>query len=707
MLPSSPIQTKGVTNMIRRFDYGQPLPTESLIKDIPLSDEALTCFDVSTGEKGLTFTRRLGRDDLIFGLGETVRGLNKRGHIYRSWNTDEFAHHEDRQSLYASHNFLIFYGEGKPLGVFFDDPGEVIFDLGYTSADTATITSVNGDLRVITIEEDSLNAIVRSFRELIGPCYLPPKWAFGYIQSRWGYAADKEVRTIVSEHRSRHIPLDGVCMDIDYMVDYKDFSWNRESFPDLKQLCADMKDDHIRLIPIIDAGVKQQEGYDVCDEGLANGYFCTYEDGTPFVGAVWPGRSYFPDFFQPEVRRWYGQKYHALMDQGIEGFWNDMNEPALFYSEKGIAEAREELTRLMDMNLGLDAFFHLKDVLGGMQNKREDYASFYHKFDGKTVRHDKVHNLYGGFMTRAAHEGLTAYNPGKRHLIFSRASHIGAHRWGGVWQGDNTSWWSHILMNLKMLPSLNMCGFLYTGADLGGFSGNTTEDLLLRWLQLGVFTPLMRNHSALGTRDQEIYRFGMQEDMRNILTVRYALLPYLYSEFMKCALTGDSMFRPLVFDYPEDPACLRIEDQMMLGHECMIAPVYEQNARGRNVYLPEDMLMVRFRSADDYCLIPMKKGRHWIDLELNEMPLFIRKGCVIPMSRGGEWVEAVDFTDLTLLGWIDCASYYKLYNDDGLTTSPVLEDGLTRILVSTEAGKATAAGEGLTLDTSRVIVGDR
>ncbi len=689
--------------MIRSFTYGSPLPTDALVKDVPLCSEALPHFTVEKTDDGLTFTHALGKDDLIYGLGETVRGINKRGHLYQSWNTDEFSHHENKQSLYASHNLLIFQGEVAPFGVFFDDPGLVSFDLGYTSADTAVITSANGDLRLILIEEDSLSAIVHAFRELIGPSYLPPKWAFGYIQSRWGYAADSEVRTIVQEHRSRHIPLDGVCLDIDYMVDYKDFSWNRESFPDLKQLSEDMKQEHIRLIPIIDAGVKQQDGYDVCDEGLQNGYFCTYEDGTPFVGAVWPGRSYFPDFFQPEVRQWFGKKYHALMDQGIEGFWNDMNEPALFYSENGLAKAKEELNRLLSQNIGLDAFFTLKDSLLGMANNMDDYRSFYHRHAGQTVRHDRVHNLYGGFMTRAAAEGLHAYNPDKRHLLFSRASYVGAHRWGGVWQGDNTSWWSHILMNLKMLPSLNMCGFLYTGADLGGFSNNTTEDLLLRWLQLGVFTPLMRNHSALHTREQEIYRFGMQGDMRNILTVRYALLPYLYSEFMKNALTGGSMFRPMSFDYPDDPAALRIEDQVMLGEDCMIAPVYEQNARGRNVYLPEEMLLVRFRSAEDYDLIPMEKGRHWIDLDLSEMPLFIRKGCLLPLSRGGEWVEAVDFTDLTLLGWVDGQAEYQLYDDDGLTTHPVLEEGLHLIRCTVQDGKATATGEGLTLHTEKML----
>ncbi|MBE5802049.1 MAG: alpha-glucosidase [Clostridiales bacterium] len=690
--------------MIRRFDYGAPLKTDALVKDVPLSADALPYFTVTETDGGVCFTHALGKDDLIFGLGETVRGINKRGHLYRSWNTDEFSHLESKESLYASHNLLIFSGQGSPFGVFFDDPGEVVFDLGYTDANTAAITSVNGNVSVILIEEDELNAIVRAFRSLIGQSYLPPKWAFGYIQSRWGYAADSEVRAIVREHRDRHIPLDGVCLDIDYMVDYKDFSWNRESFPDLKKLSKDMKEDHIRLIPIIDAGVKEQSGYDVCDEGVANGYFCTYEDGSPFVGAVWPGRSYFPDFFRPEVRRWFGDKYHALLDQGIEGFWNDMNEPALFYSENGLKAAHEELNRLLTTNIGLDAFFHLKDVVLGMANNRDDYRSFYHQHHGKRMRHDKVHNLYGAYMTQAAAEGLRSYDPDKRFLLFSRASYVGAHRHGGVWQGDNSSWWSHILLNLKMLPSLNMCGFLYTGADLGGFSSNTTEDLLLRWLQLGAFTPLMRNHSALHTRDQEIYRFGMQEDMRNILTVRYALLPYLYSEFMKCALTQESMFRPLAFDYPADQTALRVEDQIMLGKECMIAPVYQQNARGRYVYLPEDMLLVRFRSAADYDLLPMEQGHHWIDLQLNEMPLFIRKGCIIPLSRGGEWVEAVDFTDLTLLGWLDGAASYELYDDDGTTTQPVLADGLNAILCGVKDGRAFADGKGLTVDASRVIV---
>ncbi len=684
--------------MIRRYDFGTPIPTDAVVVSVPMGEGNLPHMTTSRCGEALSFTVHLGEDDMIFGLGENVRGINKRGFRYRAWNTDDPNHHEGRECLYSSHNLLIFTGACGLFGVYFDDPGNVVFDLGYTDSDQAVITSSEGNVSVYLIEEDSLKGIVHAFRSIIGQSYLPPKWAFGYIQSRWGYATEDEIRTIVREHRTRHIPLDGVSMDIDYMERFKDFTWNQSHFSDLSKLTGEMREEHIRLVPIIDAGVKQEKGYDVCDEGLEKGYFCLKADGKPFVGAVWPGHSYFPDFLRPEVRAWFGRQYFKLLDAGIEGFWNDMNEPALFYSEETLQEAIELAESCKGKNLGVEECFHLKGVFQQTANNMEDYRRFYHVVDGKPIRHDRVHNLYGYNMTRAAAEGFEAYQADKRYLLFSRSSYVGAHRYGGVWQGDNCSWWSHILLNLKQLPSLNMCGFLFNGADLGGFGQNTTEDLLLRWLQLGVFTPLMRNHSAQHTRDQEIYRFRRMDDMRRVLTVRYALLPYLYSEFMKAAFNNEMLFRPLAFDYPEDDAACRTEDQVMLGGECMIAPVYEQNARGRHVYLPEDMLMVRFRSAEDYDLLPMTAGHHWVTLNLNEFPLFIRRGAMIPLSHGGEWVEAVDSRTLTLLGW-DCDhAKYVFYDDDGQSKDAKLEGHLYTL-------RADAPVEGFCLDGSKLIGG--
>ena len=667
--------------MIRRYDFGCPVETGAIPEKPEALRDSVPYFTQTTREGRLCFTLALDKDDMIFGLGEQIRGINKRGHLYVSWNLDDPNQNESRSSLYAAHNFLVFVQEERTFGVYFDDPGRITFDLGYTHGGEAVITSENGDLSVYVVDGPDAVSVCRAFRKLIGRSYIPPRWAMGYMQSRWGYASEEDFRKVVREHRERHIPLDSVCMDIDYMDNYKDFTWNRQLIPDLTKLSADLKRDHIRLVPIIDAGVKVLDGYDVYEEGEQKGYFCKKADGTDFVGAVWPGRSVFPDFLRPEVRQWFGDHYHRLLEQGVEGFWNDMNEPALFYSEETLQAAFEELENLKGQNLDINGVFHLKDIVNNLANNMEDYRRFYHQCGDRRVRHDKVHNLYGAHMTRAAAEGFRSYAPEKRFLMFSRSSFIGSHRYGGVWQGDNSAWWGHILQNLRELPALNMCGFLFNGADIGGFGGNTTEDLLLRWLQLGVFTPLLRNHACLGTREQEIYRFDNWEAMRDVLTVRYALLPYLYSEFMQAALTDDLMFRPLAFDYPEDTVACHTEDQVMLGHDCMIAPVYEQNAIGRHVYLPEDMLMVRFRSAEDYDLVPVPAGHCWVNLQLHEFPLFIRKNHVIPLARAAEYSEAVSVEGLRLLGWMesDTEVHTQLYWDDGVTTEPVLEDGLTAI----------------------------
>ena len=666
--------------MIRKYTFGTPLPTDAIVRSVPAEQGSLPYFTLSKGEDGsLTFSLTLRPEEVLFGLGQGVRGIDKRGHRYESWNSDVFNHTEERPSLYGSHNFLVFFSPDRLFGVYLDDPGKITWDLGYTARDQAVITVESGSLDLYLIEEDSLPAIARAFRGLTGRSYIPPRWAFGYIQSRWGYASEEEVRTVADEHRKRHIPLDAVCLDIDYMVDFKNFTWNPKAFPDLKKFQAEMKKDHLRLVPIIDAGIKVEEGYAPYDTGKAGDCFCKKEDGSDFVAAVWPGRCCFPDFLREDVRRWFGDLYLPLLEAGIEGFWNDMNEPALFYSDEGLADAFAAADRIRAGGVDYESTWWLKDVFNGMANSMDDYRRFYHLVDGKPVRHDRVHNLYGAGMTRATAEGFRRFAPDQRLLLFSRSSFIGAHRNGGIWQGDNFSWWSHLKMALQMLPNLNLCGFLFTGCDLGGFGCNVTEDLMERFLQLGVFTPLMRNHSALHTREQEIYRFSIWETMRDTVSVRYALLPYLYSEFMKAALRDEMLFRPLAFDYPADRRAVHTQDQLMLGGDCMIAPVYEQNAAGRYVYLPEDMLLIRFRSAKDYDLVPLEKGDHWIDLALGEFPLFVKKNRAVPLCAGGESSELLDDTAFTLLGQIEKEGVLELYRDDGRTTSPDLESGLTRI----------------------------
>lgn len=652
--------------MVRKYSFGNPFPTEAIVKEYPVHSGDLPYFTKT--EESLIYT--LLENAPVYGLGEQIRGINKRGWSYTSNCTDDPHHTETTHSLYGAHNFLIIGGE-KPFGIFIDYPGRLTFDIGYTQKDTLIITPEEWALDLYLIEEDLPSAIVHTFRQMIGRSYIPPKWAFGCGQSRWGYQTEEGIRSVAKGYQDAGIPLDAIYLDIDYMEQYEDFTVSKERFPDLPALTKEMKEQGIHLVPIIDAGVKIQEGYSVYEEGLEKGYFCKEEDGTPFVGAVWPGRAHFPDMLNPQARRWFGLKYKVLLDMGIDGFWNDMNEPAIFYSEKRLNQVFDEVAALKGQNLDLEKNNHFLGLVNTLANNPEDYRSFYHEPGNglPKVRHDKVHNLYGYNMTRAAGEAFEELEPDKRILMFSRSSYIGMHRYGGIWQGDNLSWWSHLLMNVKMMPSLSMCGFLYTGADLGGFGADTTEELLLRWMQFGIFTPLMRNHSAMGTREQEPYRFSNQEDLKNIIRLRYCLLPYLYSEYMKAALQDTMLFSPIAFGYPEDSFAVQVEDQLLLGESLMLAPVYQPNATGRYVYLPEEMLLVTASGPEDMRFEKMSAGHHYVPAAENELIFFVRKGHLLPLADPAENVKSLDASVLKVIAYPDtdtnAACSYTLYDDDG------------------------------------------
>ena len=655
--------------MIQRFRFGLPLPTDSVVQEIPVSAGPVPF--LTAEEDGWAY--RMAPDAIVYGLGEMPRGINKRGWHYITNNTDESRHSEDKLSFYGAHNFLLVRDGSTCFGLFVDFPGKVYYDIGYTRHDLFSFHTETPDYDLYLLSGGNENAICKEFRTLIGRSYIPPKWAFGLAQSRWGYKTEEDVREVARQYKEHDLPLDMICMDIDYMQDYADFTVNKERFPDLTKLSADLKAQGIRLVPIIDAGVRIDPNDPTCTEGLEKGYFCKKADGTPFVAAVWPGKAYFADFLRPEVREWFGHKYKALTDCGIEGFWNDMNEPSLFYSPERLRAFLNDMAALREKdNIEQEEFF--PRVIGGamgLMNSPADYASFYHEVDGQKVRHDQVHNLYGGSMTRAAGEAFADLRPGQRTLLYSRSSFIGSHRYGGIWLGDNNSSWAQLLANIQMMPSVQMCGFLYSGADLCGFSSDTTPDLALRWLEFGLLTPLMRNHSAVGTRMQEYYRFPeVLPAVRNMIRLRYALLPYLYSEFMKAALENTSYFRPLAFDYPDDPDAREVEDQLLLGEGLMAAPVYIQNAHGRHVYLPEPMKLLRLRAVDDYDEEILPAGHHYIRCALDEVLLFLRPGHIVPVAQPANNTSELDDASLTLWSFLPDgeSAEYRMYRDDGVTT---------------------------------------
>ncbi|WP_125152340.1 TIM-barrel domain-containing protein [Clostridium rectalis] len=648
---------------INRFSFGSVPHTEVVTLNIKKSDNNLIPYFKINNSNELIYN--LYKDQVIYGLGENVRGINKKGWIYESFCSDEFDHTEDKRSIYSAHNFIIIHGK-ETFGVFIDCPGRVIFDLGYTKCDEISIKVPENDYDLYIIKGQSLNLISKEFRKLVGSSYIPPKWAFGYQQSRWGYKSKDDILDIVKNFKKNNIPLDGICLDIDYMESFKDFTINKDTFGGFKDFVESLKKEGIRLIPIIDAGVKIEDGYDVYEEGVEKGYFCVDKNNKPFVAAVWPGKVHFPDFLNEETRKWFGKKYKMLINNGIEGFWNDMNEPAIFYSEESLREALDKAEKSKGKNLDVYSFFNLKDSFLQISNNIKDYKRFYHNLDGKLIRHDKVHNIYGYNMTKAAAKAFNVIKPSKRFLLFSRASCIGMHRYSGIWTGDNKSWWQHLEMNIKMMPNLNICGFLYSGADTGGFGSDTTSDLLIRWNQFSMFTPLFRNHSSKGTRQQEPYKFDEDtiDTLKNVIENRYAFIPYIYSEYMKAAKNDDCYFKAITFEYENEDL---IEDQLLVGDSLMIAPIYKQNVKGRYVYLPEDMLFWNMESYKNKKLQILNKGHHYINVPLKSTPIFIRKNKALILGEHNSCVDKLKNQSLDVIAFMDKEASYIYYDDDGIT----------------------------------------
>jgi alpha-glucosidase len=670
--------------MVTKTVSGTPVETGAVVMSIPDENKPVQ-FGQITGIRPFSWICMLNKNDVVYGLGESVRGINKRGFRYVSWCSDQPNQNESSESLYGAHNFLLVSGR-TTFGIFFDTPSHIVFDIGWTKEDVLSVTTEDTGVSVYVITpsgnrtESSLTDIIRQFRTIIGRSYIPPRWAFGFQQSRWGYKTEDDVREVVRKYRDAGIPLDTVCLDIDYMKDYEDFTIDEKKFPDPAAFNAEMKKNGIHLVPIVDAGIKIKTGYHVYDEGLKNGYFCTKDNGQPYAAGVWPGRSHFADFLNPDARQWFGAQYESLTRLGFEGFWNDMNEPAMFYSDESLEEAFAAMKKLEGQNLDVTSFFKFTALAGYTFNRTEDYRRFYHTMHDSTgkvlhIRHDKVHNIFGSMMTRAAAEGLRKISPDKRMLLYVRASCIGAHRYGGIWTGDNSSWWGHLLQEIKMIPSLNMCGFLYSGADIGGFGNNVSRDLLLRWTAFGIFTPLMRNHSAGNTRRQECWQFERPEDFRSIVNLRYALIPYIYSEFVKAAVTGGMYLRPLAFDYPEDKRAVHTEDELLAGEGILIAPVYEQNADGRMVYLPEDMTQITWHNSQaeqQEC----SKGFHYIEIPLDTVVFFIKHDRLVPLCAYAPDTSRLDTSHFSYLG---TGRSYSLYEDDGYTRNITL-DGHLRTL---------------------------
>ncbi|RLL82815.1 alpha-glucosidase [Petrotoga sp. HKA.pet.4.5] len=663
-----------LTQYTTLYRSGNPFKTGAVIVDLESKgfqqNDTIPYFQIEEKDNKINFIYKMSKEDVVYGLGETLGALNKRGKIYRFYNTDDPEHTPDKMSLYGSHPFMILDGKNT-FGLFIDYPSEIIFDIGFTDKDILQITVPSKDFDFYIFDTDEKLSIIKEYFNLTGKPYIPPKWAFGFQQSKWSYFSEEEVRNVAKKFRETGIPCDVIYTDIDYMDSYKVFTIDKEKFPNYEGMVKDLKEMGIKVIPIIDPGVKIEKDYPMYEEGKEKGFFCVDENGNDFVAAVWPGPTHFPNFLNSEVRRWWGKKYKLFTDMGIKGFWNDMNEPSIFFTPKGLDNLFELLKYLEENkeNAGIEVFL-ARETLLNIAGNREDYKSFYHKLDdGSLINHDMVHNLYGFNMTKATADELKELCPNERYLLLSRSSYPGLHRMASIWMGDNKSWWEHMLVNIRMLQSLNMLGFFYTGADVGGFGADSSAELVIRWMELGAFTPFYRNHTALNTRPQEPWQFDEESlnIMRDIVRLRYAFIPYTYSEYMNSVKESVPFVKPLSFVFEGDRV-KDIEDQYMYGESLMVAPVHEQNKKGRYVHLPE-MKWLNWTASkyEERNMKVYEPGDYYIEADLNEIPLFIKENSMILLSEPMNYVGEKEITELTVIGLVSDHAIYNYYDDDGTT----------------------------------------
>ena len=538
----------------------------------------------------VTIIKKLGKDDAIYGLGDKPGCLNKRGYSYVNWNTDDPAPHVDSfKSLYKSIPFFIVLGDEYCYGIFADNTYKTTFDFGYENTDYYFVEHEKGELDYYFMPGNDMAEVVGLYTSLTGTTPLYQRWIYGSHQSRWGYYTQDEVLDIADKFRELDIPCDVIHMDIDYMNGYRVFTFDDKKFPDVKGLSEKLADRGVKLISIIDPGVKKDEDYFMYKEGMEMDAFAHDIDGSVYENAVWPGTSVFPDFTKQSVRSWWGDKTKILLEHGISGIWNDMNEPASFNGP-----------------LPDDVQF--------------EYGA-----------HEKVHNIYGHFMAKATYEGLAKNDGGKRPFVLTRAAYAGSQKYCGGWTGDNHSIWAHIALSLEQVCNLSVSGLAMCGSDIGGFGSDTTPELLVRFYEAAVFVPFFRNHSAMGTRRQEPWQFDETtiDAVRKTVKLRYRFIPYIYDLAHECEKTGAPIVRPLVYEYPADKHVRNISDEYMLGSFVLVAPVIAPGKEAREVYLPDG-------DWYDYYTGEKYSGGRYIlaDAPLDKVPVFIKAGAIIPVADG-------------------------------------------------------------------------
>ncbi len=578
---------------------------------------------------GFTVSKTKSDEDHFFGLGDKPGPLDRAGEAFTLWNTDSFGWQESTDPIYKSIPFFLEMHDGRTLGVLLDNTYRTFFDFGRKDPTQYSFSAPAGPLDYYLLYGPEPKQVVESYAWLTGPTPLPPLWALGYQQSRYSYTPRSRVEEIAAHLRRDEIPADGIWLDIDYQDRYRPFTVNPVTFPEFAGLVRELAAEQFHTVVIADLHIADapHQGYYPYDSGIAGDEFVK-EGGHNYVGNVWPGPSLFPDFTQRSTRRWFGSLYKQFVDDGVAGFWDDMNEPAVFtYPSKTMPN---------------DVVHRIDDADEG--------------FSRRTAMHPEIHNVYGMENSRASEEGLLALRPNERPFVLTRASYAGGQRYAATWTGDNLSTWNHLRMTTPQLLNLGLSGFALSGADVGGFGGSPAPDLLTKWLMLAAFQPIDRDHAAKGTRGHEPWVDGPAQEAirRRYIDQRYLLMPYLYTAAEETSRTGIPIIRPLFLEYPHATADNHPLDddapgEFFFGPSILVAasPLPDDIAP-YEVHLPpgvwydywtgarvdrreplgnQDLEMRSPIAKDGPRLAPLM-----VQPGLGDLPIYVRAGAIIPMQ---------------------------------------------------------------------------
>jgi alpha-glucosidase len=559
---------------------------------------------------GFTLRKELPATEHYFGLGDKTGPLDHRGQAFSNWNTDAYRFQESTDPLYKTIPFFVASGgAGGSYGIFLDNTWRSWFDFGKRDPRVLEFGSSGGPIDYYVIFGPSVRRVVERYTDLTGKPPLPPLWALGFQQSRYSYMSSAEVRSLAARLRSERIPSDVIWLDIDYQNSNRPFTTNPATFGDMPALASDLLSQGLRLVSITDPHIAQapNQHYEPYDSGLAGDHFVKRPDGSIYAGEVWPGPSVFPDFTRTDTRAWWGALYGNFVASGIAGFWNDMNEPSVFKTP----------TKTMPLDT---------------QHRIAEPG-----FAPRTATHEEIHNIYGMQNSRATFDGLRLLRPNERAFVMTRASYAGGQRYAVTWTGDNSATWNHLNLAISTLLNLGMSGFAYAGADVSGFIGTPSPELLTKWMEVAAFTPIFRVHSEKGTPRREPWVDGPRhtEIRRRFIEERYRLMPYLYALADENSRTGTPLMRPLFYEFPDafDAPC----DQptaFLLGNRLLIAPPpHFESPAEYSICLPAGGwydfwtgAKIHPGSAPDMPQAQVIK----VAPVLDRLPVFVRAGAILP-----------------------------------------------------------------------------